>query len=112
MLETRTAGEERNKSILLEMRNGTMGRGSRETNTQSARRREVLSWRKSSDRNGWWLYEARLFGGGSGLIDFTLDKDLERLRSRVRDFVDTVVIPREDELVHDLEKLEKLRSEL
>ncbi|CAN5828319.1 acyl-CoA dehydrogenase family protein [soil metagenome] len=46
------------------------------------------------------------------MIDFTLDKDLERLRERVRDFVETVVIPREDELVRDLEKLEALRAEL
>lgn len=46
------------------------------------------------------------------MIDFTLDKDLERLRERVREFVETNVIPRESELTHDLEKLETLRAEL
>lgn len=46
------------------------------------------------------------------MIDFTLDERLEHIKEQVRDFVETVVIPREGELVHDHGKLETLRAEL
>ncbi len=46
------------------------------------------------------------------MIDFTLDKRLQQLREKIRQFVDTVVIPEEGGLSHDLGKLEALRAEL
>lgn len=46
------------------------------------------------------------------MIDFTLDKRLQQLREKIRQFVDTVVIPEEGNLSHDLGKLEALRAEL
>ncbi|MGF1472125.1 MAG: acyl-CoA dehydrogenase family protein [Rubrobacteraceae bacterium] len=45
-------------------------------------------------------------------MEFSLGDGLETLRNEVRGFVNGVVIPREKELVHDLEKLETLRRQL
>jgi acyl-CoA dehydrogenase len=45
-------------------------------------------------------------------MDFSHTPDLEALRLKVRDFINTVVIPREAELTHDLEQLERIRGEL
>ncbi len=50
--------------------------------------------------------------GRGSTIEFGLGEELEALRVRVRDFVDTAVIPRETELVHDLGKLEALQRHL
>ncbi len=45
-------------------------------------------------------------------MDFSHTPELEALRLRVRNFVNTVVIPREPELTSNITKLEKVRSEL
>ncbi len=50
--------------------------------------------------------------GDGSPIEFGSREELEELRSKVRDFVDTTVIPREKELAHDLDKLEALRRRL
>ena len=49
---------------------------------------------------------------GGSTIEFGLGDELEDLRDKVRGFVDDVVIPREAELGHDLQRLEALRREL
>jgi acyl-CoA dehydrogenase len=48
----------------------------------------------------------------NAVIDFSHSPELESLRTRVRTFVDTVVIPREAEVQSDLSKLEPVRAEL
>ncbi len=45
-------------------------------------------------------------------MDFSHSPALEELRQRVHDFVNTVVIPREPELTHDISQIEKIRTEL
>jgi acyl-CoA dehydrogenase len=45
-------------------------------------------------------------------MDFSHSPALEDLRERVRDFINTVVIPREPELTTDISLIEKIRAEL
>ena len=45
-------------------------------------------------------------------MDFSQTPELEALRHRVHEFINTVVIPREPELTQDINQLETIRSEL
>lgn len=49
---------------------------------------------------------------GEAMIEFNLESELQAIKDKVRSFVDTIVIPREKELVHDLQGLEALRAQL